>query len=524
MTVARAAADQRLFSEPGPSPEDMPCGTVGIVGGGTAGYLTALALRHRFPALDVTLLESSQIGVIAVGEATTPRLVEFLHGPNGIGLDIVEFHERVRPVWKLGVYYDWAPPDAPAFPWPFQYGNVADAVHHDGHLVDHCLGATLMHRARTPLVDVGDGQVLSMLSDVPFAYHLDNNSFVSYLQEVATRRGVQRHDVTIARVEVGDDPSTVDALIAEDGRRFEFDLYVDCSGFGSLLLEKGLGSSWIGYDDSLFCDAAVVADTPHDGVVRPYTAADTMDAGWCWRIAFDDADHRGYVFSSSFLDDDAAAAEMRTRNPDMGDHWVARFRSGRHGDWWLGNVVALGNAYGFVEPLASTALHLLVGGIDKLSDALTTNPGPVRKAALSAEMGTAWDNIRCWLATQYRFNRRLDTDFWRECHSSVALHEAAGRVERYMERAPLSARTSTGGGYFAYDYSYDVVLAGQQIPARWAAPRSTPAEWHAHTARLRSIADRALPHEAARELLRRRPDILLALQEDPEGWIQNPVY
>src|SRR5262249_11227469 len=138
------------------------------------------------------------------------------------------------------------------------------------------------------------------------------------------------------------------------------DLYVDASGFRSLLLEKFLGSPFESYASSLFCDRAIVAAVPQTRAIHPYTTAETMAAGWCWRIPVGGEDHRGYVHASAFLDEDAAVAEMARANPGMGEVRVVRFRSGRHRDLWLKNVVAVGNAYGFVEPLESTALHMVI--------------------------------------------------------------------------------------------------------------------------------------------------------------------
>ena len=151
------------------------------------------------------------------------------------------------------------------------------------------------------------------------------------------------------------------------GDKLKFDLYIDCSGFRSTLMEKKLCSPFISYEKSLYTDSAVVANVPHGGVVKPYTLAETMNHGWCWNIAFEDEDHRGYVFSSSFSTFEQATAEMAAKNPGMSEPWTLKFRSGRHQHFWRENVVALGNAYAFVEPLASTAIHMILYEIDLLT-------------------------------------------------------------------------------------------------------------------------------------------------------------
>src|SRR5262249_49008438 len=177
--------------------------------------------------------------------------------------------------------------------------------------------------------------------------------------EHARREGVEYLDRTVAGAVVAD-AGRVDHLATQEGDALRFDLYIDATGFRSLLIEGALGSPYLPYDSTLLCDRAVVANLPHGGLLKPYTLAETMDAGWCWNIPQVDEDHRGYVYSSAFLDVDAAAAEMRRKNPGMSDYWTVKFRSGRHRDFWLGNVVAVGNAYGFVEPLESTALHMVI--------------------------------------------------------------------------------------------------------------------------------------------------------------------
>ncbi len=508
--------------------------TVGILGGGTAGYLTALTFRRRFPDIDVTLIESSRVGVIGVGEATTPRLTEYLHSPADLGLDIVDFHERVLPVWKLGVLYQWGRPGN-EFPWPFQYGALLDAYAHDGNLSAHCLASMLMDAKRVPVLRDADGVHTSLLGRVPFAYHLDNPRFVRYLQEEADRAGVRRRDLVVADAEVSADGQEVEALLTEDGERLSFDLYVDCSGFRSVLLEGKLGSPFVSYADSLFTDSAVVANVPHDGVTKPYTVAETMANGWCWNIAFEDADHRGYVFSSAFCSADEAEAEMRATNPGMGDAWSLRFRSGRHEHFWRGNVVAVGNAYAFVEPLASTAIHMLLFELDLLAGHL---PGPTEQAhkdQLNAQANAMWDSLRGWLAVQYRFNTRMDTPFWRACASDVELAGAAPHVQRFRERGLLSGDVGTSppgaaglsryaNDYFSQDYVYDVMLLGQDVAGRLGRPATGLAEWQARTGRNRSLVGHALPQNDALEWARKHPEELRDLVTSPDSWLGEQLY
>src|SRR5262249_6023498 len=183
---------------------------------------------------------------------------------------------------------------------------------------------------------------------------------VGYLGRRAREHGIGCIDAEIVDADLSEDGSSIESLVTSDGSRFKFDLYVDCSGFRSSLLEGKLRSSFISYDSSLFTDVAVVASIPHNGVIKPYTTAETMNSGWCWTIPHVEEDHRGYVFSSGFCAQDEAVREMRSKNPNMGDYWTVKFRSGRHEECWKGNVVAIGNSFGFVEPLESTAIQVIM--------------------------------------------------------------------------------------------------------------------------------------------------------------------
>ncbi|MGH7296148.1 MAG: FAD-dependent oxidoreductase, partial [Polyangiaceae bacterium] len=318
---------------------------VGVVGGGTAGYLAALALRRRHPSLQVTLIESSAIPIIGVGEATTPDLAEFLHGT--LGIDELDLHREVAPTWKLGIRFLWGAPGDSMFHHPFTGDRIVEAVCHAHDQSLQSLGAQLMKAGLAPVLREPDGRITPLLSSVAHAYHLDNAPFVAFLQKLAARRGVEHLDCAIDEVSVGSD-GRVQHLRTTDGRTLSYDLYVDATGFRSLLLGKALGVPYRSYASSLFCDAAIAAGLPGGDDIPPYTLAETMDAGWCWGVPMVHGVHRGYVFSTSHLSPDQAEAEMRAKNPGMGDARLIRFRSGRLEKCWQGNVVALGNSYAFV--------------------------------------------------------------------------------------------------------------------------------------------------------------------------------
>jgi tryptophan halogenase len=477
--------------------------TVGIVGGGTAGYLTALALRKLRPSLDVTLLESSKIPVIGVGEATTPDFVDFLHGT--LDVDRLELFREVMPTWKLGIRFAWGDPARPHFHHPFTGEHLLEACTHGKDQDLQSLGAQLMAHDLAPILRDAEGRIVSLLSQTPHAYHLDNGRFVALLHRLAARAGVKQVDCVVRDAVLASDGS-IERLRTDDGRELSFDLYVDASGFQSLLLEKTLGSPFVDFGSSLFCDAALVADVPSSGPIAPYTLAETMDAGWCWGIGMRDSNHRGYVFASNALSSDAAEAEMRRKNPTMGDARLIRFRSGRHAESWSKNVVAVGNAYAFVEPLESTALHMLLYEIELLCDALPDHgEGEGARRRFNEALAAHWDYLRGFLALHFRFNRKLDTPFWQRCRAEVDLAGAEAIVEAFGEGAPLTARPdrtlleeSLMRGRFFGLLGVDNVLLGQGVARKLLSPAGDLGPFDRWVKRgLPSILAHALPQREA---------------------------
>ena len=239
---------------------------------------------------------------------------------------------------------------------------------------------------------------------------------------------------------------------------------------------------------------------PHGGHIKPFTTAETMNAGWCWNTPSVEDDHRGYVFSSQFLSDDEAAEEMRSKNPGMGDHRVIRFKTGRREHFWKGNVVAIGNSYGFVEPLESTGLHMIILEINQL---VLNFPRSKKDTAIrgivNRTLNAHWDDVRWFLAVHYRFNKKLDTPFWQACRNAVDIGGAQERVDLFRERTPLTYRQSQ---FFKPeevfgDFAYDVLLLGQRVPG--ALPRGQPAPRRVAEARRRPArAGRERPHPGAR--------------------------
>lgn len=511
--------------------------TVGILGGGTAGHLAALALRRAHPEIAVTLIESPDVPVIGVGEATTPLLLQFLHAD--LGLDVHRLFREVRPTLKLGIRFAWGEGDG--FSYPFGPLDLSDPTDLDAS----SLGAALMAAGRLPILS-GEQEAPTAPSTAPsgplrsglgteVAYHLDNRRFTDYLAARAEAAGVSRILATVERVEPAE-PATngrgVAALHTVDGRRLSFDLYVDCSGFRGLLVGGGdgrEGAPFLGYERSLFTDGAVIGRVPRgagSAGPRPHTVATTRAAGWSWAIPQEGEDHVGSVFCGAFASPERVEDELRAAHPGLGATRTLRFRSGRREWFWRDNVVALGNAYGFVEPLESTAIHLAIRQILLLIDHLPLPEDETERGALlerlNRRVADHWDYVAWFLALHFKLNRRLDTAFWRACRDGVDVSRHGELIEAFRARGPLTWEHGAAGPESSFAYpdplwgpeGIDVLLLGQGLPcpARRSAPHAAGAAKNPR-ASWRVLVDEALPAGEALRLLHARPELLESLAE-----------
>jgi tryptophan 7-halogenase len=411
-----------------------------VLGGGSAGLIAALTLKRKLPALEVEVLHSSDIGVIGVGEGTTPafgrHLFEYLRLPPG------DFYASAEPTWKLGIHFLWGPKPR-GYSYTFEHelknrwpglsrnngfyiteetpftGMVSACIAHDRAFVRRPDGSPHFHNNH--------------------AFHIENLKLIAWLEKTCRAEKVVFTEATVSCVEKGG--AGIAALHTTDGRRITADLFVDASGFRSEILGKALAEPFLSYSRSLFCDRAVIAGWPRtDEIIKPCTLAETMDAGWCWQIEHEHWINRGYVYSSAHLSDDAALAEFRRRNPKIANEpRVVKFTSGRYRRPWVGNVVAVGNAMGFVEPLEATALQVICIESSTLADSLLDSlqqPTPSIIELYNEYNTRKWDDIRDFLAVHYAFNTRLNTPFWTACRHDTDTAGAARMIQFYKENGP----------------------------------------------------------------------------------------
>ena len=469
-----------------------------VLGGGSAGFLAAIALKTKLPDLPVTVIRSKDIGIIGVGEGSTVALYQFIHAYLGIGFK--KFLEVAQPTWKLGLRFLWGP--RPRFFYTFGPGLEAVAEGTLKPVGNFCddemeysdnVSALMAHDKVFPRGHNGAPLFHSALS-----YHFENEKFVTFLEQYAAAKGVSILDDTVR--EVRQDERGIASLLLASGKTESAELYIDCSGFRSLLLGQTLNEPFVSYRPSLFCDRAVVGGWDRtDEPVHPYTTCETMESGWCWQIEHEKRINRGYVYCSDFISDEQAESEFRKVAPKVGPSRIVRFVTGRYERAWVKNVVAIGNASGFVEPLEATALgvigmqcQMLVGAIGEAD--LHILPSHVRQFNRYHER--QWDAIRGFIAVHYKFNTRLDTPFWRECREKTDLSVGGPIVEHYQDNGP--------GGFWERTLfdpvdqfkmgGYAALLVGQKVPYRHAQ-RPTEREWRQWETlrqRYKQMAERAL--------------------------------
>ena len=442
-----------------------------ILGGGSAGLIAALTLRRLVPQLPVRVIRSPEIGVIGVGEGTTRAFPEFLF--RHLRLPPGPFFTEAEPTWKLGARFLWGP--RPHFHYTFSRmldHRWPELPKNNGYYGDvrfdsMDIWSALMEQDRAfPRRQDGFPE---FDSHKVVAFHIENIKLVAYMEARCRENGVAITDGTVTQVETGE--PGVAALHLDTGERVTADLFVDASGFRSELLGKTLGEPFLSYRRSLFVDRAVIGGWPRTTEpIKPYTTAETMDSGWCWQIEHEKWINRGYVYSSAHISDEDALAEFLRKNPQVANEpRVVRFRSGRYERMWVKNVVAIGNASGFVEPLEATALQAICDQSRTLAAALGDSdfdPSPGVIALYNQFRALAWDNIRDFLAVHYRFNTRLDTPFWRDCRETCDLAGVTELCAFYQENGP----SALGKSIFVSPHNswghegFMAMLVGQCVP------------------------------------------------------------
>jgi tryptophan halogenase len=450
-----------------------------VVGGGTAGWMTAAALATLVPgAAHVHLVESAEIGIVGVGEATLPHLRAFV---TRLGIDEAAFMAATQATFKLGIEFRDFGAIGDRYIHPFgTYGRPLAGVgfHHywlrasnagtAPPIGDYSMGvaAAAASRFARPGPDPED-----LANSYGYAYQFDATRFAPFLRAHAEARGAIRTEGMVTHVERHPETGDVIAITLADGNRIEGDLFVDCSGFRALLIGGAMDEAWEDWSHWLPCDRAVAAPCASpEGGIEPFTRATAMPAGWRWRIPLTHRVGNGYVYSSAHLSDgDAAEALVAAlESPPLAEPRHLRFRAGRRRRSWVGNVLSVGLASGFLEPLESTSIYLVQMAITQLIEHFpAAGPGGIADAdrdGFNTLVDAEYDRIRDFLILHYHATTRDDSPFWDHVRTMTIPDSLADKMALWRRTAQVS-RYSHG---LFLEPSWIAVYLGQGIvPDGW---------------------------------------------------------
>lgn len=498
--------------------------TITIIGGGTAGWMTAAYLNKVFgESIDIRLVESPTVSTIGVGEATFSTIKLFF---DYLELDESEWMPECSGSYKLAIkFVNWNR-EGRHFYHPFQRHEIVDGFSigewwlklkdNLGSYDYSCFTVPyLCDTQRSPRYL--DGRVFdtkvedyfrpekafkkNMLSNLtiqyPYAYHFNAGQLATYLQKLAVRKGVTHIKDDVLDVKLTDDGS-IGAVVTKEHGEIGGDLFIDCTGFRSLLLGKALNEPFISYSDSLLCDSAIALQVPRNiekQGMNPYTTATALSAGWVWNIPLYERDGTGYVYSSAFTTAEEAEREFRKHLGSVADKCNAnhiRMRIGRSRNAWVKNCVAIGLSNAFVEPLESTGIFFIQHGIEELVAAFpdrTIDPALVKQ--YNKARAHCVDGVREFLTIHYCASTREDTPFWKATKKDIKLSdELKERMEQWKMHFPNSRNINQH--YHGFEaYSYSVMLEG----LGYLPQRSLPVLDHVNDSRARKtfgeISERA---------------------------------
>lgn len=453
-----------------------PIKTIVIVGGGTAGWMTAALLSRLFlGAYTIRLIESEEIGTIGVGEATIPAIRTY----NALaGIDEIEMVRATQATFKLGIEFrNWR---APGHSYIHGFGKIGQDLYwlhchqfwlkeaaqgRAKHLDHYALNTLAARMNRFAMPDASNPH--SPLADLDYAYHFDASLFARFLRGRAEGAGVARTEGRIVAANRRSDDGFLDHVVLADGRRVDGDLFIDCSGMRGLLIGDAMGVGYQDWDAWLLCDRALAVPSGRCETLPPYTRSTAHGAGWQWRIPLQHRTGNGHVYASRFVSDDEAAVTLLANldTPALADPRAVRFRPGKRHRAWDKNVVALGLAGGFLEPLESTSIHLIQTGILRL---IALFPGrgfnPADIAEYNRQTDFEYHDVRDFIIAHYKVTDREDTEFWRYLKQMEVPDSLKARLDLFRASARFFMH---GKAELFREESWVQVLLGQGLPAHY---------------------------------------------------------
>lgn len=421
-----------------------------IVGGGTAGWMTAAALAKRFAnnPIKITLIESPEIGTIGVGEATVPFIKEFL---KQLKIDEVEFIQATNATYKLAISFDGWKHEGHSFLHPFAgYGSRIDNIpfHHfwikmmklnkAQELDAYCLSSQIARANKFALPKPNQEIELSSFN---YAFHFDATLFAKFLSTYAQKLGVKRIEARVQAANQNRTNGFINSLGLSNDQIVEGELFIDCSGFKGLLIEESLKTGYENWTQWLPCDRAVAMPCESNGEPAPYTRSLACEAGWQWRIQLQHRTGNGYVYSSNHISDDQAI-ESLTKNLEgkaLAAPKLMRFVTGMRKQSWNKNVYAIGLASGFLEPLESTSIYMIQESINLLIDNFPNkNWHPQLISESNKALRIRQEKLRDFIILHYYLNERHGETFWDACRNMSIPDTLAEQIELFKNTAQVN--------------------------------------------------------------------------------------
>lgn len=420
-----------------------------IVGGGTAGWMTAAALsKVLLGKYRIRVVESDEIGIVGVGEATIPMLQHF---NKVLEIDENEFMRETQGTFKLGIeFIDWGRIGTTYMHgfgkfgqdlWTVNFEQYWQKMYQQGKAADiaeYSINrmAAKSNKFMRAVTDMGS----SPLADLVHAFHFDASLYARYLRKLSEARGVERIEGKIVNVAVRDPDGEIDAVFLEDGRRIEGELFIDCSGFRGLLIEQTLKTGYEDWTHWLPCDRAVAVPCESAGELTPYTRSTARASGWQWRIPLQHRTGNGHVFASKFISEDEATAILMANldGTPLAAPRTLKFVTGMRKKAWNKNCVAIGLASGFLEPLESTSIHLIQTAIARL---ITFFPDRGFQQTdideFNEQSRFEIERIRDFIILHYHLGERDDSPFWNHCRTMAIPERLQKRMQLYRSHGRI---------------------------------------------------------------------------------------
>lgn len=418
-----------------------------IVGGGTAGWISAASLSHLYnhADLNIRLVESQEIATVGVGEATVPHIRYF---NARLGLDEREFMKSTQATFKLGnEFRNWGR-EGLRYAHPFgAFGESVAGVGFHHHWVrahkkglaseigDYALSVQMMNKARFALPDKDPQSVLSTFS---YAYQFDAYLYAAYLRKYSEARGVVRTEGKVTGVEQHPETGDITAIQLASGERIEADLFIDCTGFHGLLIEQTLKTGYEDWSHWLPNDRAWAVNCEIREGHLPLTRNTAHKVGWQWRIPLQHRLGNGYVHSSAFIDEQDALDTLMNNleGPTLTEPKLLKFVTGKRKKQWNKNVVAIGLSSGFLEPLESTSIHLIHLAVTNLVEMFPDKDfRDEDRDEYNRIMSMEYTRVRDFLILHYHATERTDSEFWNYCRTMEIPDALKYEMDLFRQRA-----------------------------------------------------------------------------------------